>query len=342
MFLFSLFGGIISSIFFFNVSFHIADWRLPQAPFLPWVKQERVDQAVHWTAELLVGRTTLALIGHRQTLRLTNAGLPTASVRMPVRRDASSTDPLINASSSIVLDGVNEMVLFAKNENAVWPIASITKLVTAMVFLDHNPGWDKIYTMRPSDRREGGKIYLFNGDQVKVRDLFYLSLVASGNSETVALANSTGLTTEEFVAKMNEKMRDLGLTQSSFADVVGLSDQNVSTAQEVALIAKTALAQKEIKEATLTDSYRTKTVAGKEVVAQSTDQLLDDDLRNGISLLGGKTGHIIKAGYCFVGMFANSSRNPVISVILGSPSDASRFHEAFRLTDWTYRNYRWQ
>ncbi|NTW22843.1 D-alanyl-D-alanine carboxypeptidase [Candidatus Falkowbacteria bacterium] len=342
MFLASLLGGVISSIFFLNISLSVPDWHMPQEPILPWVKKERIDQAIHWSTELLVGRTALALIGHRQMLRLTNNGLPIAGLRMPVRRDASSTDPLVNASSSIVLDGMNEMVLFAKNEKAVWPIASITKLVTAMVFLDHNPGWDKVYEMRPSDRRDGGKIYLFNGDQVKVKDLFYLSLVASGNSETVALANSTGLTTEEFVAKMNEKMRDLGLNQSSFADVVGLSDQNVSNAQEVALIAKTALAQKEIKDATLTDSYRTKTLAGKEVFAQSTDKLLDDEFSDGITLLGGKTGHIIKAGYCFVGIFANSSRNPVISVILGSPSDASRFHEAYRLADWTYRNYRWQ
>lgn len=342
MLLLSLFGGIISSLFFINVSFNILDQHLPQVPYSSWVKKEKIDRAVHWTAELLVGRTTLALIGHRQTLRLTNNGLPMASVRMPVRRAASSTEPVISASSAIVIDGVNEMVLFAKDEKAVWPIASITKLVTAMVFLDHNPGWDKVYEMRPGDRREGGKIYLFNGDKVKVRDLFYLSLVASGNSETVALSHSTGLTTEEFVAKMNEKMRDLGLVQSSFADVVGLSDQNVSTAQEVALIAKTALAQKEIKEATLTDGYRTKTLAGKEVSAQSTDRLLDDEMDNDISLLGGKTGHIIKAGYCFVGMFANSSRNPVISVVLGSPSDALRFHEAYRLANWTYQNYRWQ
>lgn len=342
MFLFSLLGGIISSIFYFNISLGISDWHLPQEPILPWIEKERIDRALHWSTELLVGRTALALMGHQQVLRLTNNGLPTASVRMPIRRDASSSDPLVNASSSVVLDGINELVLFAKNENTVWPIASITKLVTAMVFLDHNPGWDKVYEMKPSDRREGGKIYLFNGDQVKVKDLFYFSLVASGNSETVALANSTGLTTEEFVAKMNEKMRDLGLNQSSFADVVGLSDQNVSTAQEVALIAKTALAQKEIKEATLTDGYRTKTLAGKEVAAQSTDRLLDDEMDNGISLLGGKTGHIIKAGYCFVGMFANSSRNPVISVVLGSPSDASRFHESYKLVNWTYQNYRWQ
>jgi len=342
MFIFSLFGGIISSLFFFNINLHLADWRLPQAPYLPWVEDAKVDQALHWTTERLVGRTALALIGHKPMLRLVNNGLPIAGLRMPIRRDASSTNPLVNASSSIVLDGMNEMVLFAKNEKEVWPIASITKLVTAMVFLDHNPGWDTIYEMKASDRREGGKIYLFNGDKVKVRDLFYLSLVASGNSETVALANSTGLTTDEFVAKMNEKMRDLGLNQSSFVDVVGLSDQNVSNAQEVALIAKTALSQKEIKEATLTDSFRIKTVAGKEVSAQSTDQLLEDDMNNGITLLGGKTGYIIKAGYCFVGMFANSSRNQVISVVLGSPTDASRFREAYKLANWSYQNYRWQ
>ncbi|NTU98542.1 D-alanyl-D-alanine carboxypeptidase [Candidatus Falkowbacteria bacterium] len=310
---------------------------------MPYVEKRHVDDFVHWSSEQLFGRTVLALTGNSlHNVRLSQGnGLPAAAARPPMFIGASSTEEITSASSAVVIDLASEGVLYAKNADQPGPIASITKLVTAMVFLDHNPGWEKVYKMKASDRREGGKIYLFEGERVRVRDLFHLSLVASGNSETVALANSTGLTEQEFVAAMNEKMRDLGLEHSVFYDEVGLNDLNSSTAKEVALMAKTALGQKDIMDATLTEASQIKTLGGRVVKFESTDDLLARDLTGGLSLLGGKTGHTNSAGYCFVGKFANQDRKMVISVVLGADSDASRFTETHNLVGWTYANYGW-
>jgi D-alanyl-D-alanine carboxypeptidase len=221
------------------------------------------------------------------------------------------------------------------------PIASITKLMTALVFLDYNPDWDTVYKMKKEDRREGGRIYLFTGDEVTVKDLFYLSLVASDNTAAIGLDNSTGLSEEEFVLKMNLKAVDLGLTRTSFVDPVGLSDGNNSCAVEVAELTKAALANEEIKKATLTKDYSFLTLGGRRKVVSSTDYLLEDLPYDGIKIMGGKTGATEAAGNCFVGKFTDGAGHEIISVVLGADNYKARFTETKSLIKWVYDNYEW-
>jgi D-alanyl-D-alanine carboxypeptidase len=195
--------------------------------------------------------------------------------------------------------------------------------------------------MKNTDRREGGKVYLWSGEKVSVKDLFYLSLVASGNSETMALVNSTGLGEELFVKKMNEKAKELGLKNTVFLDPVGLNEGNVSTAREVAKFARTALAKQEIAKAVTTDKYRCATKAGRKIAVSSTDELLGDKIDQGLDLDGGKTGYNGRAGYCFVGKFTNAENHPLISVILGEATKKSRFSETMDLVKWAYDSHAW-
>lgn len=239
------------------------------------------------------------------------------------------------------IDATSNKIIYNKNNNQTAPIASITKLMTALVFLEHNPGWDSIYVIQRDDRREGGKIYLYLGEQVTVKDLFYLSLVGSANTATAALVHSAGFTEEEFADKMNAKAVALGLLKTNFEDATGLSNQNISTAFEVAQIAKHALAEKEISEATLKRQYVFKTLAGVEKRVYSTDYLLENFPQNGIKILGGKTGYTDLAGYCFVGKFVNKNGNEIITVVLGGDDKNSRFHETRELAEWAYDNYTW-
>lgn len=252
-----------------------------------------------------------------------------------------SFDYAVGVKAAAALDSKNNIFLFRQDADEVRPIASITKLMTALVFLDHNPGWDKIYKIKDEDRRLGGKIYLFTGEEVKVRHLFNLGLVASDNTATAALVSSTGLSEVEFVAKMNDKARELRLERTHFDDPVGLSNYNVSTAEEVAKLAKAALASEDISQATLIDNYEFTIESGKLKSAPTTDYLLKYFPQNGIKITGGKTGRTEAAGYCFVGEFTDQAGNQVISVILGSDDNNGRFEETKKLAEWVYENYRW-
>lgn len=258
----------------------------------------------------------------------------------PIKKsDAAELD--LSCASAAVLDLKTGKVLFDKDAEKESPIASITKLMTALVFLDHNPGWDAIYEMRADDKREGGKIHLFTGDKVKIKDLFYTSLVASDNVATIGLIHSTGLSLEEFMVKMNEKAMEIGLTKTSFKDPLGLNDNNISNALEIAKLANKALLRDEIRNAAMTKMYEFKTQQGRAKVVYSTDDLLSVFPENGIEIKGGKTGYTEAAGYCFVGKFGNKG-NEVISVVLNGDSKSARFDQTHALVKWIYDSYSWQ
>jgi D-alanyl-D-alanine carboxypeptidase len=254
----------------------------------------------------------------------------------------ANTEPFIlTARYGVAIASESNEVLFEQAGNEQTSIASITKLATALVFLDLNPGWDKIYEIKTTDRVEGGKIYLFNGDKVRIKDLFYLSLVASDNSATQALVNSTGLSETEFVNRMNMKVKELGLINTDFVDPIGLNFNNISTAKEIALLAKTALDKKEISEATIVRNYELKTLSGKKKIIYNTDSLLKIFPQNGIKILGGKTGYNESAGYCFVGKFTDESGHEIIAAVLGGSDINSRFEQTKNIVHWTYNNFKW-
>ncbi|MFA5163344.1 MAG: serine hydrolase [Patescibacteria group bacterium] len=251
-------------------------------------------------------------------------------------------DPVIPANRAVIFDVSTNSFLWEKNADIKQPLASITKLLTALVFLDHNPGWEEVYKIKPEDKVEGGKISLFLGEEVRIKDLFYSSLVASDNGSTLALVHATGLSEEEFIKKMNLKAKQLGLFDSSFVDPTGLSDNNLSTAKDIARLARVALKNEDIKRATLTENYEFKTLDGKNKRVESTDYLLGSDLSDSIFLEGGKTGYTEKAGYCFVGQFKNKEGREIVSVVLNGVSKNDRFKQTKALVAWTFQGYKWQ
>lgn len=256
----------------------------------------------------------------------------------PVKPEIPPYD--LQASCGVII-GAPSGEFFNKNADKKWPLASITKLATALVFLDNNPGWDEVYEIKREDRREGGKIYLFMGEKVKVKDLFYLSLVGSDNTAAIGLVNSTGLSEEEFVKKMNEKTSGMDLKNTFFYDPTGLDNNNVSTAGEIAVFARAAFSSEYISEATLTKKYEFLTLGGRKKIVYSTDDLLDVFPQNGIKIAGGKTGYTEAAGYCFVGKFIDHNGREMISVVLGADTKDGRFTETRNLVEWAYESYVW-
>jgi len=267
--------------------------------------------------------------------------LPANSIKPAITKNPSAPEFDLSASSGAVLLVKNNTFLYEKNSAAKQPIASLSKLMTALVFLDHNPGFDKEYVITAADNVPGGKNNLFIGDTVKVSDLLNTSLVASDNGATMALAHSTGLSNVEFVKAMNDKASKLGLFNTSFVEPTGLSDKNVSTARDVARMAKEALSHDEIKNCTTKKDYNFTTKEGRDKKISSTDYLLYSSPTPEINLLGGKTGYTENAGYCFVGKFTDKRQDEVISVVLNSNGKNDRFLETKSLVNWVFTNFNW-
>jgi serine-type D-Ala-D-Ala endopeptidase (penicillin-binding protein 7) len=282
-----------------------------------------------------------ALVFYGQCRPALVSRLPENLIRPAIIKKADAPEFNLTASSGVVLLVKNNTFLYEKNATAKQPIASLTKLMTALVFLDHNPGFDNEYTVASSDNIAGGKNNLFTGDTVKISDLLNTSLVASDNGATIALVHSTGLSDKDFVKAMNDKASKLGLFNTSFAEPTGLSDKNVSTARDIARLAKEALSHDEIKNSTTKKEYSFLTKEGREKKISSTDYLLYSDSSSDVNLLGGKTGYTESAGYCFVGKFSDKRQDEIISVVLNSNGKNDRFLETKSLINWVFNNFNW-
>ncbi len=251
----------------------------------------------------------------------------------------TDSEKIVAADKAAVLSEDGRYLLFNKKADEAQPIASITKLMTALVFLDTKPNWSATYQITAADNIEGGKLHLFSGDTLNLKDLFLTSLIASDNGATMALVHASGLSEEDFVSKMNEKAKALGLSQSFFAEPIGLSDKDVSTAREVALLAREALNDPDISNAVKMSEYRFQTLEGREKFIESTDYLLFDSATNEFSPLGGKTGYTDKAGYCFVGRFKGPNGEDLIAAVLNSPGKNDRFKESKTIINWVFDHY---
>lgn len=249
------------------------------------------------------------------------------------------------AKSVIVMDEGTGRVLFAKDPNLTRPLASLTKLMSALVWFDIDGDLNKTVEISADDYREGSIPYFIAGDKVKTRDLLYAALIASSNSAVSALVRSTGLAEEKFVRLMNAKGRELGMGKTVFSDPVGLSAQNQSAAADLFILAREAFYNREISRATELLSYEFRPAGmGAVRVVKNTNRLLVSSLNNGnYKIIGGKTGYIEESDYNLILKTYNKEKDKnIIVVILGSSDKNLRFAEAAKIIEWTYKNYMWK
>ncbi len=245
--------------------------------------------------------------------------------------------PELKSDKALVASIDGRTVFYQSQATSPQAIASLSKLMTALVFLDHNPGWETSYVMRAEDNVAGGKLNLFLGEEVLIKDLLATSLIASDNGATMALVQASGLTVEEFVAAMNQRAQELGLVHTNFADPTGLSPENVSTATELLKLAKELFVKEEIARLLNQPEYQFTTLNGRAKSISSTNHLLFDSEELSFAQLGAKTGYTDEAGYCFLGWFANEAGQQLAVVILNSEGANQRFQEAKRLATWVYQ-----
>lgn len=242
---------------------------------------------------------------------------------------------------SVSINTEDKKILFSEEADKIVPIASISKIMTALVTQDLIKDWSATYKILSRDRVTGGRYYLQAGDEVKIYDLLNLSLIASANSATQALVSATGLSNQDFVRKMNEKAKELGLQNTKFSDPVGLSYYNQSTAKEVASLLLEASSNKHIKEIIKKEKLEFKTKAGRTVRAYTTNNLLKKYPKNKTTAQGGKTGHTNAAGYCLASIFEKDGQD-IITVVLGAEQNYQRFAFTEEITNWIFKNYTWQ
>ena len=277
--------------------------------------------------------------GHRiiRTLRNNRKYRLQAISHSPERsvfKDETSDGNLRLASSkALIINQDTGEVLYAKSTDQPTPIASVTKLMTAMVVLDaHQPLSDPL-TVSDSevDMLKGTSSRLRVGTTLTRGELLQLALMASENRAAAALGNNYPGGFSAFVAAMNAKATALGMTHSKFVDGTGLNSENMSTAEDLVKMVRAAYQYPEIRQVTTTPSYEV-AVHGvsRPVEFLNTNVLVrNSDWEIGLS----KTGYISEAGRCLV-MQAKIADQPLIIVLLDSWGKYTRIGDAQRIRKW--------
>jgi serine-type D-Ala-D-Ala endopeptidase (penicillin-binding protein 7) len=239
--------------------------------------------------------------------------------------------PEIKSAAALIVDGNNGEVIFERKAGLVTPIASITKLMTALVVLDGQQSLDDVIVITAADRWKGKGAFshIPNGAKLTRRDLMRLALMASENlaARTLGRNYPGGLTA--FVKTMNLKAKSLGMTQTHFDDPSGLSSLNVSSARDLAKLVNAVSRDSRIREFSTLRSHEVR--LGKQMFMFRNTNLLVG--KPDWEILVQKTGFTNDAGQCLV-MEATIDERPVIMVFLNSFGKLTRTADARRVRRW--------
>ena len=238
----------------------------------------------------------------------------------------------LKSTSALVVEQGGQRVLYAKNVETVVPIASITKLMTALVVVESGLPLDERIAISTEDKDgiKGTRSRLKPGAELARGDLLRLALMSSENRAAAALARTYPGGSRAFVAAMNQKAVELGMWRTRFVDGTGLSSENVSTAQDLARLVGAAYQQPLIREYTTDSKYTVEFANGGRLQYANSNRLVSNaDWEIGLS----KTGYISEAGRCLV-LQAKIAATPVIIVLLDSWGKLSRIADANRIKKW--------
>jgi D-alanyl-D-alanine endopeptidase (penicillin-binding protein 7) len=245
-------------------------------------------------------------------------------------------NPGLRSASAIVMDADGN-VIYGKDPYTVRPIASITKVMTAMVILDANLNLNEKITITKDDRDliklTGSRLEY--GAKLTRRELILLALMSSENRAATALGRTFPGGTDAFIVAMNQKARTIGMTDSWFADAAGLRVENVSTAADLALMIDAAAEYPLIRQATTTKRQEVRPYARRGPLTYGNTNRLLKNANWDIEL--SKTGYINEAGRCLV-MQANIEGEDVSIVLLNSFGKLTPFGDSNRLRKWMLTN----
>lgn len=241
-------------------------------------------------------------------------------------------DPLdLSSSVALVVDQDTSEVLFSKNDSAVLPIASLTKLMTGLVIADAQLPMDEMITITSADvdTYKGSRSRLAVGSRLSRGELMHLSLMSSENRAAHALGRTFPGGMDVFVRLMNEKARELGMYDTRYVEPTGLHSKNQSSARDLATLVSVAYQRPMLRELSTSPGYQLS--VGRRVLQykNSNRLVLNPDWDIGLQ----KTGYISEAGRCLVMQASVSGRN-LIMVFLDAAGKVSRLRDAERVRRW--------
>ena len=240
-------------------------------------------------------------------------------------------DPALRSSAALVLDLTNSSVLYARHSDVALPIASITKLMTALVVMEAGQSLDEMLAVSGDDRSlgKGSASRLSPGTTLSRGELMHLALMASENRAAHALGRNYPGGVEACVIAMNAKARELGMTSAHFVEPTGLSDENVASPEDLAKLVMAAAKVAAIRDYS-TDSDFSVRIGRHMVRFRNTDSLVSKPDWN---IVVQKTGYIHEAGRCLV-MQTVIEERPVVIVLLNSFGKRTRVADARRVRRW--------
>ena len=243
----------------------------------------------------------------------------------------------LNANAALVMDSDTGEVLYGKNVDNVRPIASITKLMTAMVTLDARLPMDEVITLQPEDfvgpKKASSSLRVFQS--YNRAELLLLALMHSENPAASALARTYNKGWSSFMTNMNGKAKSLGMQTAYFGDPTGLDNRNVASPRDLAKMVKAAYQYEVIRRFTTTAEHDFINDSG--ILHSKNTNALVREGRWDIGL--SKTGHINEAGHCVV-MEASVNRRPTVIVLMDAQSSQVRTGDANRIMDWLGNAFR--
>lgn len=260
---------------------------------------------------------------------------------VPVKAADAPVAPSVTAKSVIVVDVGSGEVLHARDAEVVRPMASLTKLLTAMVVLDQGLRGEELLTVDAKDF-VAARPEFAAGDTLPREVALRAMLVGSVNELANAFARSSEGGKEAFMEAMRQKAAVLGLTKTTVEEPSGINPRNQSTATDVARVMRAALGYPMIRDMTTARVVTVTTEAGKQVKIDSTNLLLPTELnQQPYRIIAGKTGSLPEAGYCLAQVTQNAEGKQVIVVGMGSTDHFVRFNDVKVLTEWVLEAFTW-
>lgn len=243
-----------------------------------------------------------------------------------------SGGPRLDSSSALVMNASTGRMVYGKNAAKRVPIASITKLMTAMVVLDASLPMDKPITISNADidRVKKSSSRLEIGTTLSRHDVMWLALMSSENRAAHALARTYPGGEGAFVKAMNKKAKALGMRSTIFYDPTGLNKNNTSTAADLALMVQAAYRYNQIREFTTSTDHDIVSASGRQLHYKNSNALVREGIWD-IEL--SKTGYIKEAGRCLV-MVADVKNKPMVMVFLAANGPSGRINDAKNLKNW--------
>ncbi|NEZ45684.1 D-alanyl-D-alanine carboxypeptidase [Clostridium niameyense] len=254
---------------------------------------------------------------------------------------AKETIPKVSADSAVLMDATTGKLLYSKNADKAYPPASTTKIMTALLTLEKTNLNNIVTIGKNPPLADGSKIYVFEGEKIKVRDLLYGLLLASGNDCAEALAEYIGGSQENFAKMMNKRASELGCTNTNFENPSGLYSKNHKTSsKDLAIIMRELVKHPEYTTIATTSSYN---------IAPTNKSKESRPLWNSNKLIqkssnyyyggceGGKTGYTTQSEHSYVASVTKNNQRLIVALV--HDNKKTFFEDSIKLFDYGFNNY---